>query len=38
VRTSKRWPAGMPGFGGRHAELTKAEMQDIAAFVYNAAH
>ena len=35
---TRRWPTGMPGFGGRHAELTKAEIQDIAAFVYNATH
>jgi mono/diheme cytochrome c family protein len=38
AKTTPRWPAGMPAYGGRHAELTKAEMQDIAAFVYNATH
>ena len=35
---SKRWPTGSPGFGGRHGELTKAEIRDIAAFVYTATH
>jgi mono/diheme cytochrome c family protein len=35
---TKRWPTGSPGFGGRHAELTKAEISDIAAFVYAATH
>jgi mono/diheme cytochrome c family protein len=35
---SKRWPTGSPGFGGRHAELTKAEIADLAAFVYTATH
>jgi mono/diheme cytochrome c family protein len=37
-KQTPRWPAGMPAYGGRHAELTKAEMQDIAAFVYDATH
>ena len=37
-KQTPRWPAGMPAYGGRHAELTKANMQDIAAFVYNATH
>ena len=37
-KQTPRWPAGMPAYGGRHPELTKAEMQDIAAFVYNATH
>jgi mono/diheme cytochrome c family protein len=32
---SRRWPTGMPGYS---RELTKAEMQDIAAFVYTATH
>jgi mono/diheme cytochrome c family protein len=35
---SKRWPTGSPGFGGRHGELTKAEIRDLAAFVYTATH
>ena len=37
-KQTPRWPAGMPAYGGPHAELTKTEMQDIAAFVYNATH
>jgi mono/diheme cytochrome c family protein len=37
-KPTSRWPAGMPAYGGRHAGLTKPEMQDIAAFVYNATH
>jgi mono/diheme cytochrome c family protein len=35
---TKRWPTGSPGFGGRHAELTKGEIRDLAAFVYAATH
>jgi mono/diheme cytochrome c family protein len=35
---TKRWPTGSPGFGGPHGELTKAEIADIAAFVYAATH
>jgi mono/diheme cytochrome c family protein len=35
---TRRWPTGMPAYGGRHAEITKAEIQDIAAFVYTATH
>lgn len=35
---SRRWPTGMPGYGGRHGEITKAYIQDIAAFVYTATH
>ena len=35
---TKRWPTGSPGFGGRHAELPKKDIQDIAAFVYAATH
>ncbi len=35
---TRRWPTGMPAYGGRHAELTKAQIQDIAAFVYSATH
>jgi mono/diheme cytochrome c family protein len=35
---TRRWPTGMPGYGGRQPRITKAEIQDIAAFVYNATH
>jgi mono/diheme cytochrome c family protein len=37
-KPSRRWPTGMPGYGGRHAELTKALIQDLAAFVYTSTH
>jgi mono/diheme cytochrome c family protein len=37
-RPSHRWPTGMPGYAGKNGELTKAEVQDIAAFVYTATH
>jgi mono/diheme cytochrome c family protein len=35
---TRRWPTGMPAYGGRYANMTKAEIQDVAAFVYNATH
>jgi mono/diheme cytochrome c family protein len=35
---SRRWPTGMPGYGGLHGEVSKALIQDIAAFVYTATH
>ncbi len=35
---SKRWPTGMPHYGPPNAELSKAEIQDVAAFVYAATH
>jgi mono/diheme cytochrome c family protein len=35
---TKRWPTGSPGFGGKHRELTRGEIQDVAAFVYLATH
>jgi mono/diheme cytochrome c family protein len=35
---TRRWPTGMPGYGGAHGELTKARIQDLAAFVYTATH
>jgi mono/diheme cytochrome c family protein len=35
---SKRWPSGMPAYSGPHAQITKAEIRDIAAFVYGATH
>jgi mono/diheme cytochrome c family protein len=34
-RPTKQWPTGMPGYKG---ELTKARIQNIAAFVYAATH
>jgi mono/diheme cytochrome c family protein len=34
---SRRWPTGMPGYS-HHAELSKVEIRDIAAFVYTATH
>ena len=34
---SKKWPTGMPGYA-RAGELTKAEIQDLAAFVYASTH
>lgn len=34
---SKKWPTGMPGYG-KAGELNKAEIRDIAAFVYTATH
>ena len=36
---TKRWPTGMPaysGHAGAYGELTKARIQDLAAFVYTA--
>ena len=35
---SRRWPTGMPGYGGPRGEVPKAEIADIAAFVYTATH
>jgi mono/diheme cytochrome c family protein len=35
---TRRWPTGMPAYSGRYGELTKAEIRDIAAFVYTATH
>jgi mono/diheme cytochrome c family protein len=35
---SRRWPTGMPAYGGAHAVVTKRQIQDIAAFVYKATH
>jgi mono/diheme cytochrome c family protein len=35
---TKRWPTGMPRFGGAHGELDKGRIADIAAFVYTATH
>jgi mono/diheme cytochrome c family protein len=35
---SKRWPTGMPRYGGRNAVLGAALIRDIAAFVYTSTH
>jgi mono/diheme cytochrome c family protein len=35
---TRRWPTGMPRYAGRNAVLTKAEIQDVAAFVFAATH
>src|SRR5438477_6190004 len=38
---TKRWPTGMPAYSGRagaYGELTKARIQDLAAFIYTATH
>jgi mono/diheme cytochrome c family protein len=37
-KPSRRWPTGMPGYGGPRGEVPKAEIKDIAAFVYTATH
>ena len=37
-RATRRWPTGMPGYAGAHAFVTKAEIRDLAAFVYTATH
>ena len=37
-KPSRRWPTGMPGYGGPHGELGKAVIQDLAAFVYTSTH
>jgi mono/diheme cytochrome c family protein len=34
---TRRWPTGMPGYA-KAGELTKAEIRDLAAFVYTATH
>ena len=35
---SRRWPTGMPGYARVVKELTKAEINDIAAFIYTSTH
>jgi mono/diheme cytochrome c family protein len=35
---SKRWPTGMPRYGGRNGVLGAALIRDIAAFVYTSTH
>ena len=35
---TRRWPTGMPRYAGAHAVITKAQIQDLAAFVYTATH
>lgn len=37
-QATKRWPAGMPTYGGAQGFLTKRAIQDIAAYVYNSTH
>jgi mono/diheme cytochrome c family protein len=37
-KPSRRWPTGMPGYGGPHGEIPKADIRDIAAFVVSATH
>jgi mono/diheme cytochrome c family protein len=35
---TKHWPTGMPRYSGQNAVITKAEIKDVAAFVYTATH
>ena len=35
---TQRWPTGMPAYAGSHAAITKAQIHDVAAFVYAATH
>jgi len=35
---TRRWPTGMPSYSGAHAFVTKAQIRDIAAFVYKSTH
>jgi mono/diheme cytochrome c family protein len=35
---SKRWPTGMPRYGGRNGVLPTRFIQDVAAFVFSATH
>jgi mono/diheme cytochrome c family protein len=35
---SKRWPTGMPRYGGRTPVLPTRFIRDVAAFVYDATH
>jgi mono/diheme cytochrome c family protein len=35
---TRRWPTGMPSYSGAHAFVTKAQIRDLAAFVYAATH
>jgi len=37
-KATKSWPAGMPTYGGVNGFLTKREIQDIAAYVYDSTH
>jgi mono/diheme cytochrome c family protein len=37
-KPSKRWPTGMPSYSGAHAFVNKAQIRDLAAFVYAATH
>lgn len=35
---SKRWPTGMPRYGGRNPVLDAALIRDVAAYVYTSTH
>jgi mono/diheme cytochrome c family protein len=35
---SKRWPTGMPRYGGKRPILPPADIKDVAAFVYTSTH
>jgi mono/diheme cytochrome c family protein len=37
-KASRRWPTGMPGYGGKHGEVPLADIRDLAAFVFSATH
>ena len=37
-KPTRRWPTGMPRYAGQHGFLTKAQIRDVAAFVYTATH
>jgi mono/diheme cytochrome c family protein len=38
---TRRWPTGMPAYAGRnraYGQITKGQIQDLAAFIYTATH
>jgi len=40
-KPTRRWPTGMPAYSGRYrayGQITKGQIQDVAAFVYTATH
>jgi mono/diheme cytochrome c family protein len=40
-KPTRRWPTGMPAYSGRnraYGQMTKGQIQDLAAFIYNATH
>jgi mono/diheme cytochrome c family protein len=40
-KPTRRWPTGMPAYSGRnraYGQMTKAQIQDLAAFIYTATH